>query len=176
VSVGLLYKHFPDKVALLEAVLTSFEAEFVVELRRVRALPLPAFQRLRVMVDGMFELAAGREWSFWALTTSAHGLRGTPEHQPGEALRREIAAFIADGIAQQQFRNVDVERVAALGYGVVETAMRHCFSPEEQSKNRGAWATVVFDMLAANVALAPPPDQLAHDDVTRRTQTATVRR
>jgi AcrR family transcriptional regulator len=161
VSVGLLYKHFADKAALLEAVLSSFEAEFVVELQRVRVLPLPAFLRLRLMVDGMFELASRREWSFWALTTNAHGVRGTQQHQPGAALRREIAAFIADGMAQQEFRCVDVERVAALGYGVVETALRHCFSPEEQDENRQAWATAVFDMLAANVAPATPPDQLA---------------
>jgi AcrR family transcriptional regulator len=158
VSVGLLYKHFADKAALLEAVLASFEAEFVVELRRVREAPFPAFSRLRLMVDGMFELASRREWSFWALTTSAHGVRGSHDRQPGEALRREIGAFIADGIAQQEFRCVDVERVAALGYGVVETAMRHCFSPEEQGLHRAAWATVVFDMLAANVAPAAPPD------------------
>ncbi len=155
VSVGLIYKYYSDKPALLEAVLESFESEFVTGLAQVRALPLPAFERLKLMMRGLFDLAGRRDSFFWALTAGTHGLRGVRDYQPGAALRTEIAAFLRDGVASGEFRDVDVERVAALGYGVVETAMRHCFSPLEQGRQCREWEATVYELLARNVRPGP---------------------
>ena len=151
VAVGTLYKYWPDKPALLEAVLSSFEADFVAGLAQVRQLPLPAFERLELMVAGLFKLAGEKEAFFWVLTAGTHGLRGERDFVPGEALREEIRLFIEDGVATGEFRKVDSRRVAALGYGVVETAMRHCFGPGEAGAHVAKWRTVVFEMLARNV-------------------------
>ena len=151
VSVGLIYKYFSDKPALLEAVLESFESEFVSGLAHVRALQLPVFERLRLMMRGLFDLAGRRDSFFWALTAGTHGLRGVREYQPGASLRTEIAAFLREGVASGEFREIDIERVAALGYGVVETAMRRCFSPSEQGRHRREWEATVYELLARNV-------------------------
>lgn len=151
VAVGTLYKYWPDKPALLEAVLESFEHDFVEGMARARQAPLPAFKRLEVMMEGLFSLAREKEWFFWALTAGTQGLRGARDFQPGAALRNEIRLFIESGMASGEFRDVDAERVAALGYGVVETAMRHCFSPDEKGKHVKAWRAVTFEMLARNV-------------------------
>jgi AcrR family transcriptional regulator len=151
VAVGTLYKYWPDKPALLEAVLADFEADFVRGLQQVRELPLPAFSRLELMVAGLFTLASERESFYWALNAGTHGLRGGRDSTPGAALREEIRLFIEDGMADGSFRKVDATRVAALGYGVVETAMRHCFSPSERGAHVDRWKTAVYEMLARNV-------------------------
>jgi AcrR family transcriptional regulator len=151
VSVGALYKYFPDKPALLEAVLDAFEGEFVEGMRAVRTSPGPHVERLAMMVKGLFELAAHREHFFWVLTSGTHGLRGTRPVTPGARIRAEIALFIESGIAAGEFRPVDVEQVAALGYGVVETAMRHCFVHGEAGAKQAQWERAVFDMLERNV-------------------------
>jgi AcrR family transcriptional regulator len=151
VSVGALYKYFPDKPALLEAVLAAFEDEFVTAMRQAREAPGSHFERLERMVHGLFELASQRDHFFWALTSGTHGLRGARPSTPGARIREEIARFLESGIAAGEFRAVDPEQVAALGFGVVETAMRHCFAQGSPGTHRGRWETSVHEMLASNV-------------------------
>lgn len=97
------------------------------------------------------ELDDARKHFFWVLTSGTHGLRGTRPVTPGARIRAEIALFIESGIAAGEFRPVDVEQVAALGYGVVETAMRHCFVHGEAGAKQAQWERAVFDMLERNV-------------------------
>lgn len=154
VSIGTLYKYFADKPALLEAVLADFETAFVEAMRQVRAAPGHHQVRLRMMVHGLFELASKRDHFFWALNSGTHGLRGERLEFPGAATREEIALFIESGIRAKEFRDVNVKIVAALGFGVVETAMRHCFSKSNDARARDEWEDAVYTMLSRNVALA----------------------
>lgn len=151
VSVGALYKYFPDKPALLEGVLEMFEQEFSASMAKVHEVPGTHFQKLHVMVEGLFELGASRPYFFWALTSGTHALRGERERSSGDAVRAEIQRFVESGIAAGEFRAVDTQRMAAIGFGVVETAMQHCFGPREQGANRVAWARMVEEVLSRAV-------------------------
>ncbi len=156
VSVGALYKYYPDKPALLEAVLGAFEDEFVAAMRAAREAPGSHFERLERMVHGLFELASQRDTFYWALTSGTHGLRGVRPSTPGVRIREEIERFLHSGIAAGEFRPVDAVHVAALGFGVVETAMRHCFAQGTPGDDRARWETAVFEMLARNVRRSVP--------------------
>jgi AcrR family transcriptional regulator len=151
VSVGALYKYFPDKAALLEGVLSHFEAEFVAGMSQVRVMGGSHFDRLHLMVMGLFLMAAERPYFFWALSSGTHALRGAREVNPGAAVRAEIQQFIQGGIDVGEFRCVDAGALSVLAYGIVETAMKQCFGPEEQGARREAWAALVEDVLARSV-------------------------
>jgi AcrR family transcriptional regulator len=152
VSVGALYKYFPDKPALLEGVLSHIEAEFVVGMSQVRAMEGSHFKRLHLMVLGLFAMAAERPYFFWALSSGTHALRGARVFTPGKLVKEEIAQFIQSGIYAGEFRCMDVGLLAVLGYGIVETAMKQCFGPEEQGTRREQWMAVVEEVLARAVS------------------------
>jgi AcrR family transcriptional regulator len=151
VSIGALYKYFPDKPALLEGVLASFEGQFAEAMSQVHQVPGTHFDKLRVMVDGLFEMGAKRPYFFWALTSGTHALRGARAHSSGDAVREQIRRFLESGVAAGDFRPVDVPRMAAIGFGVVETAMQQCFGPKEQGQHKEAWARMVEETLARAV-------------------------
>jgi AcrR family transcriptional regulator len=148
VSVGALYKYFPDKAALLEGVLDSFETTVVRSMAQVYDASGNYAERLQVMVDGLFSLAATEPYFFWALSSGSRGQTAKP---PGSEVKREIARFIDAGIAAGDFRAVDSLRIASLGFGVVETAMLHCFGPEERGAFQREWAAATLHLLRAAV-------------------------
>lgn len=150
VSVGTLFKYFPDKAALLEAVLAEIEVDFVAAMTRPELHVGPHAPRLRPMMRALFGLAATREHFFWALTSGTQALRGKRDTTPGDALRQSIAGFVRSGIAAGEFRAVDPDRMAAIGYGVVEAAMQQCFSVEGGA-HRQAWADLCAEVLARAV-------------------------
>ena len=151
VSVGALYKYFPDKPALLEGVLSHFEAEFVAGMSQARGLEGSHFERLHLMVLGLFSMAAERPYFFWALSSGTHALRGARVFIPGSLVKEEIAQFIQSGVHAGEFRCADVGLLAVLGYGIVETAMKQCFGPEEQGARREQWVALVEEVLARSV-------------------------
>ena len=150
VSVGTLFKYFPDKAALLEAVLADIEKDFLAAMSDPAIHVGPHLARLRPMMRALFGLATEREHFFWALTSGTHALRGARAATPGSTLRASIAAFVRSGIQAGELRRVDPERIAAVGYGVVEAAMRQCFLVEH-GKHRTAWIDLTADVLARTV-------------------------
>ena len=152
VSVGTLYKYFPDKPALLEGVLADFEESFIAPMQAMHDAPGDHFSRLKRMVHGMFDLASTRPHFFWALTSGTHGLRGERPSTPGARIRIEIARFIRSGIARDEFRRVNADQLAVLAFGVVEAAMRQCFGPTEEGRRRTQWERIVYETLSSSVA------------------------
>ncbi len=153
VSIGALYKYFPDKPALLEGVLDVFEQQSAAAMAQVHDFKGTHFEKLHVMIKGLFSMGAEQPYFFWALTSGTHALRGERDHSSGDAVRREIQRFIESGIAAGEFRAVDVQRMAAIGFGVVETAMQHCFGPHERGGSIKAWSRMVEDTLSRAVRL-----------------------
>lgn len=152
VSVGTLFKYFPDKAALLEAVLTDIEHDFVAAMSRPEIHVGPYPDRLPSMMRALFGLAVRRESFFWALTSGTHALRGPRSAQPGDAIRAAIERFIREGIARGEMREVgDPGRVASIAFGMVEAAMRSCFVVEE-GRHREAWVRLTADLLGRLVA------------------------
>lgn len=152
VSVGTLFKYFPDKAALLEAALAEIERDFVAAMSDPAIHVGPHLARLRPMMRALFALAAEREHFFWALTSGTHALRGARAATPGSALRASIADFVRSGIRAGELRRVDADRIAAIGYGVVEAAMRQCFLVEGGA-HRHAWVELTADVLARSVSV-----------------------
>lgn len=146
VSVGTLFKYFPDKSALLMAVLAGIEADFAEAMTDPEIHRGPHRARIRPMMRALFELGATREHFFWALTAGSQALRGRPAAPAGALLRQSIAAFVRSGIDAGELRDVDPDRMAAIGYGVVEAAMQQCFG-NEGGKHRRAWADLCADVL-----------------------------
>ncbi|MBN8611116.1 MAG: TetR/AcrR family transcriptional regulator [Deltaproteobacteria bacterium] len=152
VSVGTLFKYFPDKAALLEAVLADIEHDFVAAMSRPEIHVGPYPDRLPAMMRALFGLAARREHFFWALTSGTHALRGPRSAQPGDAIRAAIERFVREGIARGEMRDVgDPGRVAAVAFGMVEAAMRGCFVLEE-GRNRESWVRLTADLLGRLVS------------------------
>jgi AcrR family transcriptional regulator len=147
VSIGALYKYFSDKPALLEGVLATFESQFAEAMSHVHQIPGTHFDKLHAMVNGLFEMGANRPYFFWALTSGTHALRGERQHSSGDAVREQIRHFLESGMAAGEFRTVDVPRMAAIGFGVVESAMQHCFGPKERGRHRTAWVLMVEETL-----------------------------
>lgn len=152
VAVGTLFKQFPDKAALLEAVLADIEHDFVAAMSRPEIHVGPHRARLLPMMRALYGLAARREHFFWALTSGTQSLRGRRDAQPGDAIRAAIRGFIEDGVARGELRDVgDAARVAALAFGLVEAGMRACFVVEG-GKHREAWAKLTAELLDRTVA------------------------
>lgn len=153
VAIGTLYKYFPDKAALLEGVLEQFEHEFAAWMQQASTEGGPFAARVHRMIDGLFTLASEREHFFWALSAGTHSLRGQRAHTPGDTMRAIIADFLRAGIAAGEFRSLDVDKMAALGFGVVEAAMQRCFGGES-GQHRAAWVALVSEVLTRAVAPA----------------------
>jgi AcrR family transcriptional regulator len=154
VAVGTLFKYFPDKAALLEAVLADFEREFVAAITDPALHTGAHAARLGPLMIAMFQLAGRREHFYWALTSGTQALRGKRESHPGDAMRQAIATFIRSGMAAGEFRDGDPSRLAVLGYGIVEAAMRQCFAVEN-GRHAKAWARLTADVLLRTVLPAP---------------------
>lgn len=68
---------------------------------------------------------------------------------PDEPEPRGLLALMLFADTRRPARRTDTG--AALGFGVVETAMRHCFAQGTPGDDRAQWETAVFEMLASNV-------------------------
>ncbi len=71
VGIGTLYRHFPTREALYEAVYRR-EVEHLAELARQLAAELPPLEALRRLVEALLELVATKKGMAAALALAAH--------------------------------------------------------------------------------------------------------
>jgi AcrR family transcriptional regulator len=110
VSHGSVYRHFPNKAALRDAVAERWLARISAPLERVAAEQGPASERLRRWLDLLVEAKRSRARedpelfaTYVALTADAREV--VVAHVDG--LTRQIATIIADGIEQGEFKRAD---------------------------------------------------------------------
>lgn len=130
VSVGTLFKYYPDKAALLEAVLDQTEASFLQAMQRADLPEAPMAARIDAMLAALFAHAQEQPAFFWALTSGTQALRGPRDASPGDAIRQYLASMIARGQAKGEAVEGPPEQLAVLAYGLVEAAMNRAFGGE----------------------------------------------
>lgn len=161
VSHGSVYRHFPSKAALREAVVARFLGRVTAELAPVVAAPGPAPERLRR----------------WVLTLAAikRARREPPERELFETykilveeagavvaahvdhLAAQAATIIAAGIAEGAFRPLDA---AAAGRAVLEATSRYhspAFTPDWSDPRTAAGLETLIDLLLAGLANPTAP-------------------
>lgn len=135
VSHGSVYRHFPSKAALRDAVTERWLAEISGPLAKVAAEDGPASGRLRRWLDLLVESKQSRAREdpelFATYAQLAAGARKVINAHV-KALTDQLARIITDAAAQGQFEVADPEVAAR----AVFAATSHFHNPA----NAGAWA------------------------------------
>ena len=115
VSHGSVYRHFPSKVALRDAVTALWMARITDPLRASVQQDAPAATRLRRWLEALVaqkQAKARNEPELFA-TYLALALEATDMVREHVAhIQADVAAIIADGVAQGEFAVADVESAA----------------------------------------------------------------
>jgi AcrR family transcriptional regulator len=158
VSHGSVYRHFPSKAALRDAVTARFLRRVADELAPVVAAPGPAPDRLRRWVTTLVAIkrarraSAERELHETYKTLAAEARDVVADHVAH--LVAQAAAIVAAGIAEGSFRAVDP--VAAGRAVLAGTALFHnpAFAPDWGDPTTERALTDLLDLILAG--LAPP--------------------
>lgn len=123
-AVGTVYRFYPNKIALLRAMHEALEAAFVACLVDAWGDGAPHPERLGAVCRALFDLMSERreELRVLSMTTDVAHEDG---RLPGDAVRAQIAAMIAEAQKAGTFRAGDPACLAAMAHGTVEGAMTH---------------------------------------------------
>jgi AcrR family transcriptional regulator len=115
VSHGSVYRHFPSKAALRDAVVERWLTEISIPLADVAAEEAPARERLRRWLDLLVESKQSRAREEQELFATYTELAANAREVIGahvKALTDQLAQIIADGIAQGGFNVANPETAA----------------------------------------------------------------
>jgi AcrR family transcriptional regulator len=110
VSHGSVYRHFPSKAALRDAVTERWLARVSGPLARIVAEDTPAPDRLRRWFDRLIAAKRQKAKVEPELFATYHAIFAESRevvHAHVEALSGQVSAIIADGVARGEFANVD---------------------------------------------------------------------
>ena len=130
VAVGSVYRHFTDKADLLYAVKVQADERFfdVFKLPEVTSGPYPG--RIRAMMSAIFAVGS-RHADMLQLMGLPDQLVGDPgKRGSDESTLAAIRAFLDDAVVAGAFRPIDTEVTAVMSYGMVQSALRHCFETD----------------------------------------------
>lgn len=130
VAVGSVYRHFTDKADLLYAVKMQADERYfdVFTLPAVTSGPYP--DRIRAMMAAIFAVGS-RHAGMLQLMGLPHQLVGDAGKQGGDkSIQSVIKAFLDDAVAAGAFRPINTEAAAVMSYGMVQSALRHCFETD----------------------------------------------
>jgi AcrR family transcriptional regulator len=125
ISRSSLYYHFPEKGDLLFAILIKSSETFCAAAKQVVEYPLPASDRMRLLLRAVLALQAELPTS--SLPTIFRGEQGilTPEQRSVFVQRRDeyedyFRRLISEGIEQGEFRPVSVKLTTFALLGMLE--------------------------------------------------------
>jgi AcrR family transcriptional regulator len=112
VSHGSVYRHFPSKAALRDAVTERWLARVSVPLGRIAAEDTPAPERLRRWFDRLIAIKRQKvraEPELFATYRAIFADSREVVHAHVEALATQVAEIVADGVRRGEFIAVDPE-------------------------------------------------------------------
>ncbi|TBW34707.1 TetR/AcrR family transcriptional regulator [Siculibacillus lacustris] len=156
VSHGSIYRHFPSKAALRDAVVAAWLHRVVTPLRVVVAAPGPADVKLRAWFDALREIKRAKVLDDpEVFTTYGAIVAETREVVAAHVaeLIDQIAAIVAEGIAEGRFAPGDP---AALAAAVLDATSRfhnpahagEWGTPENDAAFEGVWRLVIAGLRA----------------------------
>ena len=123
VAVGTLYRLFPDKRALLEALHIRMEDRFIAATHAGWQAGSDGAGRLDAMADQLLA-EAERHRAAMPLYTLTRDMVGSQTYQPGARLIAAIRQLYQSGVHARDFRRHDPDTAAAIAHGIIEGGMR----------------------------------------------------
>jgi AcrR family transcriptional regulator len=121
IATGTLYNYFKDKEDLLYYVDRKLHEAVLGKMREISARPSAAPQRLRDLVDEIFQFAGKYHVAFDLAERSGVPDRMSVEDKRG-IVDQAVSCFeriLTDGIQGRQFRPVDMRRTASVLFNAV---------------------------------------------------------
>ena len=166
VSRSSLYYHWGEKSDLLYELLTQVVEEFIARAKEIVEYPLPASQRLAVLIRTALRLEVENPTNTLALMVRSDFGALKPEQRAAHIARRDeyegyYRRIIDEGIAAGEFRPVNTKVVTFALLGMLEE-FDGWFSPEG-SLTSDQVGDVFSDLLLAGLAAERTPGPWTHE-------------
>jgi|LFEF01.1.fsa_nt_gb AcrR family transcriptional regulator len=133
VAVGTLYRLFPDKRALLEALHIRMEDHFITSTLAGWAAGADGGARLDAMAEHLLADAQDRQAAM-PLYMLTRDMVGSSAYQPGAKLIGVIRRLYQSGVNAGDFRRHDPATAAAIAHGMIEGGMRAALSTSSPAR------------------------------------------
>jgi AcrR family transcriptional regulator len=143
VAVGTLYRLFPDKRALLEALHVRMEDRFIAATIAGWDAGTDGASRLDAMAARLL-MEAERQRAAMPLYTLTRDMIVSDDYQPGARLIAVIRGLYQTGVRAGHFHRHDPHAAAAIAHGIIEGGMRAAMGASTPS----ARARVLRDLQA----------------------------
>jgi AcrR family transcriptional regulator len=143
VAVGTLYRLFPDKRALLEALHVRMEDRFIEAVQSGWSAASNGAGRLDAMAANLLA-EAERQRAAMPLYTLTRDMVISDAYQPGSRLIAVIRKQYQSGIQSGHFHKHDPDAAAAIAHGLIEGGMRAALT----ARTPAARARVLRDLQA----------------------------
>ncbi|MEP6775527.1 MAG: TetR/AcrR family transcriptional regulator [Chloroflexota bacterium] len=145
VAVGTVYLYFQNKNDLLSAVKSDWESEVLHSLWRSELAELPFHLRVRLMIEGAFDICARHDNMVQLMGMQAEMIGKWPSAPP-PPIYDSLKTFLDQGVAQGSLRPVDTKAAAVAVYSMVNGTLLHCFGVEQ-----GKYQQLYIDTLVDSI-------------------------
>jgi AcrR family transcriptional regulator len=135
IAVGSVYRFYPTKMALLEALSDALEEAFVAAMGAAWQAGGPYAERLDRLAAALFDMFCQRRSQIGVMAMTA-GHRAKGSRPMGDKVRSAIGAHYRDGVAHGGFARHDPTQFAAAAYGLVEGLMHHWFADPTPARQK----------------------------------------